>query len=249
MEGLRTAGDAINAVFGDSSRATSRKAVILVTDGQPTFMRRFNTAECRTNPFTGASLPAPGDAGSFPNGCKIGVPASGFAAIFRGAFSCTSNSCLERIPNSGTIVQLYEDTIRSTRDTIRGALFEANKIRNYGLAGGKDVVVFAISIGEDLGPGTPRPQASMDENAQCLLARIANDPASINICNSVYTTTADSDTHLDLKENWPCPSGPCIDATQRQGKVYAVSVNGSVVSGLDTALKDIAALLKLRLTI
>jgi hypothetical protein len=251
MEALRTAGDAINAVFSDSTRATSRKAIVLVTDGQPTYIRRFNDAQCKQNPFNGATLPSPGNGnsggGPFTNGCVQGVNSNTFTYLRRRPLTLGGVSI--DAPSAQNNAQLYKDTIRSTRDTIRGALFEANKIRNYGLSGGKDVIVFAIAIGNDLGPSTSDPQASMDENAKCLLARIANDSGTVSTCSSVYTTTADGDTHLDLKENWPCGTGPCVDSTQQQGKVYVVSVSGSVVTGLDSAFKEIAALLKLRLTI
>ncbi len=252
QEALRTAGGALNAVFSDPTRATSRKAIVLVTDGQPTYMRRFSDAQCKQNPYTGGALPPLGDGnsggGPFANGCVQGVPSSGFNFLRRRPFN--NLSTVINAPNASPLSPLiYQQTIRSTRDMIRGAMFEANKIRNYGYAGGKDVLVFAIAIGNDLGPGAPNPQSSMDENAKCLLARIANDPGTINNCNSVYTTTVDGDTHLDLTENWPCGTGPCIDATQQRGKVYVVSVSGSVVSGLDTAFNEIAALLKLRLTI
>jgi Flp pilus assembly protein TadG len=253
QEALRTAGDAINVAFSDPTRVATRKAIVLVTDGQPTYMKRFNDSECKKNPFTGATLPADGNGnlggGPFPNGCVHGVSnLTPFKYLRRRPL--TLGGVVIDAPSAQNSAQIYKDTIRSTRDTLRGALFEANKIRDYGLAGSHDVIIFAISIGDDLGPGTSDPQSSMDENAKCLLARIANDPGSISICNSVYTTTADGDTHLDLKENWPCATGPCINSTQQQGKVYTVTVSGgSVVSGLDSAFKEIAALLKLRLTI
>lgn len=251
-ESLLTAGNEINTVFSDPARATSRKAIMLVTDGQPTFLRRFNNTECKSDPFTGVTLPPDGNKGSFPNGCKQGVPSGGFNFMFRQPLSCGGVSCLTRIPKSGSDAVLYRNVIRSTRDTLRGAMFEANKIRNYGLSGGNDVIIFAIAIGEDLGPTTTNPQSSLDENAKCLLARIANDPDTINICNSVYTTTADNDTHSDLLENWPtCATGspPCIDNTQQAGQVFTVDLNGNVAAQLEAIFNEVAALLKLRLTI
>jgi hypothetical protein len=128
-------------------------------------------------------------------------------------------------------------------------MFEANTIRNYGFAGGKDVVVFVIAIGQDLGPGTSNPQSSLDENAKCMLARIANDPGTIGMCNSRYTTTADGDTHADLTQNWPCATGPCTDSSQQQGRVFTVDVSGNVTAQLNDVFNTVAALLKLRLTI
>jgi len=263
MEALRTAGDAINAAFSDPARETSRKAVLLVTDGQPTFMRRFSTTECRTDPVTGVTLPPPGDTGSFPNGCTQGVPKRHY--MFRTPLNNPNNfSCAHIIPknvpaycpppNTPPDNGLYLDVIRSTRDTTRGALFEANKVRNYAYDVGGDVVIYAIAIGEDLGPGTTSPQSSLDENAKCLLARIANDPSTIFNCDSVYTTSYDGDTHNDLKEGIPfgsctgTPSG-CIDASQQQGRVFTVDLDGDVQAQLTVIFGEIAALLKLRLTI
>jgi hypothetical protein len=126
-------------------------------------------------------------------------------------------------------------------------MFEANKIRNYGLNGGKDVVIFAIAIGKDT--YATDPQSSLDANAKCMLARITNDPNSISNCNNIFTTTVDGDTHADLIENWPCGSGPCIDSTQEKGKVFTVDVNGNVQTQLQAIFAEVAAILKLRLTI
>jgi hypothetical protein len=250
MESLRTAGVPINAVFVDATRQSSRKAILLVTDGQPTFMRRDNDAQCKQDPFTNNILPSPGNGntggGPFTNGCIQGVPTS-FTTMLRR--SLTSSGSYTTIPDSGSNAQLYKNVIRSTRDAVKGAMFEANKIRNYGYSGGKDVIIFVIAIGQDLGPGTGEPQSSLDENAKCLLARIANDPGTIGICDSVYTTSADGDTHIDLKQNWPCSTGPCIDSTQQQGRVFTVDVSGNVTAQLNEVFNTVAALLKLRLTI
>ena len=64
MEGLRTARPPLAQAFDDSTRATTRKAVLLVTDGQPTFMIRDNDVACKSNPYTNATLPSPGDGNS-----------------------------------------------------------------------------------------------------------------------------------------------------------------------------------------
>jgi hypothetical protein len=126
-------------------------------------------------------------------------------------------------------------------------MFEANKIRNYPSGSANDVVIFAIAIGQ---PDSSNPQSSLDANAKCLLARIANDPNSISNCSNIFTTTVDGDTHADLVENWPpCGITPCIDQTQEKGKVFTVDVNGDVQAQLKTIFAEVALLLKLRLTI
>ena len=50
MEALRTARVPIAAAFNDPTRATTRKVVLLITDGKPTVMRRDTDAQCRRNP-------------------------------------------------------------------------------------------------------------------------------------------------------------------------------------------------------
>jgi len=260
MEALLTAGNEINAAFTTPGREQSRKAVLLVTDGQPTYMRRFTEEECRQNPRDNTNLPFPGPAGAFPSGCLQGVPgwtssppANPWMRRKRLDLTCT-----ERIPSSSTCsaggtsdAALYRSVIAAARSMQNGAMFEANKIRNYGLpGGGKDVVIFAIAIGKDT--STTDPQGSLDANAMCLLARIANDPTTIDICKSPVpiTTTVDGDTHADLIENWPlCGTTPCIDNTQEKGKVFTVNVNGDVQAQLKAIFAEVAAILKLRLTI
>jgi hypothetical protein len=99
----------------------------------------------------------------------------------------------------------------------------------------------------------------LDENARCLLSRIANATDILNAatgvvesmtenCNSTFPTN-DNDTHGDLVEGWPCGSGPCIDPTQQKGKVYTIDVTGDVSTQLDTVFNEIAAILKLRLVL
>ena len=251
MESLRTAGNEINTAFSTPGREQSRKAILLVTDGQPTYMKRSNTAECTQNPRDNTNLPPPGDAGAFPSGCLHGVPSwtdtSPKPWMWRRPNSITPPL---RIPASpGTDPQLYRAVIAATRSTQNGAMYEANKIRNYG---GQNVVIFAIAIGTDLGPNAAKPQESLDANAKCLLARIANDPTTIDICKSPVpiTTTVDDDTHADLVEGWPpCGITPCIDQSQEQGKVFTVDVNGDVQAQLKLIFAEVAAILKLRLTI
>jgi hypothetical protein len=267
MEALRTARPPLAAAFNDANRATTRKAVLLVTDGQPTFMMRNTDFECKHDPRTNALLPAPGDGntngGPFTNGCKHGVNVN---TMLRQPL--TNNSPSSGFTSIGASTQ-YLNTIRCTRALINcngmtgggGAMFEGNRIRNCGFgnsacgAGGNhDIVIFVIAIGrKDLA----NPQQSMDENAKCLLGRIANATDIMNAatgtmetmaanCNAKFTTN-DNDTHADLVEGWPCGTGPCIDSTQEKGRVYMIDSNGNVQTQLQTVFDEIAKLLKLRL--
>ncbi|HEY7322225.1 MAG TPA: vWA domain-containing protein [Candidatus Binatia bacterium] len=264
MEALRTAKPPLAQAFADPTRSTTRKAVLLVTDGQPTFMMRDNDASCKTDPKTNATLPSPGNGntggGPFTNGCKHGV-GTGSGAMLRESLTGSSFTSI------GNNTQ-YLNTIRCTRSLINcqgtnGAMYEANLLRNCGytngtcVSGGEhDLLVFVIAIGKkDLA----NPQQSLDENAKCLLSRIANASDILNAatsvvetmtanCNSTFTTN-DNDTHGDLVEGWPCGSGPCIDPTQQKGKVYTIDVTGDVNAQLDTVFNEIAAILKLRLVL
>ena len=253
MEALRTAKGPIEAALSDLSRKTTRKAVLLVTDGQPTNMRRDNDDQCKRNPRNGNLLPSPGDGnaggGPFTNGCKQGVGA-GFDYMLRQPLNQGGSAGSLQIGDAVPGKALYQDVIRCTRSmancVTNGALFEANEIRRLDADGDGvgDVVIFAIAIGK---PEPDSPQSSLDANAKCLLARIANDPSTISECNNVFKTK-DEDTHLDLKENWPCAGGPCIDETQQRGRVFTVDLT-DVEEQLKAIFEQIAALLKLRLTI
>jgi hypothetical protein len=140
-------------------------------------------------------------------------------------------------------------------------MYEANVTRNCGFGnsacgagGAHDIVIYSIVIGISL-PNDP--QNSVDANAKCLLARVANATDILNaatgvvetltdVCNAKFTTI-DGDTHADLVESWPCAAGPCIDSTQEKGKVYIVDMNGNVSAQLSLIFQEIASLLKLRL--
>jgi hypothetical protein len=263
-EALLTGTAPMAAAFGDLARATSRKAVLLVTDGQPTFMRRNSISECNTNPLTGAALPTtPGPVvpWAINSGCTFGVPSwtsdnvYGTTAqrpgIFRNAFTAPSDAtCSSKVPRflpgtapcnqNYTSATLYRDTIAAARIAARN---QANTLRTLG---GNNVVIFVIAIGlADLSS----PQGSLDANAKCLLARIANDPVAISNCSSVFTTQVDGDPHSDLIQNWPCGAGPCIDNAQQRGQVFTIDQNGNVQAQLQDVFNTVAALLKLRLTI
>jgi hypothetical protein len=121
---------------------------------------------------------------------------------------------------------------------------EAHQIRELG---GGSVVIFAIAIGE---PTNPDATAKLDANARCLLAQIANDEALIESpsgsrgsgsCASVYETP-DGDQHDDL-------TPAAFDPSQQEGKVFEVDLDGDVEAQLQLIFNQIAALLKLRLTI
>jgi hypothetical protein len=291
MEAVRTARAPLAQAFDDPNRATTRKAVLLVTDGQPTFLRRNNDVDCKRNPKDNATLPDPNGntnagGGPFTNGCSQGVPiyksSSAYPWMYRIKLTSSSSSCYIPIPSTWTSTncmsswptvtnnpQLYKDIIRCTRSLINcagtnGAMYEANLVRNCGYGnsscgggGAHDVIFFAIAIGKkDL----TDPQSSLDENAKCMLARMANATDVLHtatgvvetmadVCNAVFTTTVDGDTHADLKEGWPCGTGPCINSAQQKGKVYIIDLNGDVTAQLQIAFQEIAALLKLRLVL
>jgi hypothetical protein len=290
MEALRVARPPLATAFDDPTRATTRKAVLLVTDGQPTFMRRNSDSECRRNPLNGNLLPDPngntaaGAGGpTFSNGCKQGVPSytssSANPWMYRARLS--SATCYVMIPGTWTSTncpgsqtpnndaQLYKDVIRCTRSmtgcVTNGAMFEANEIRNCGFnnascggGGAHDIVFFAIAIGK---VDNDQPQSSMDKNAKCLLARMANAEQIVTTATGVIETltsvctgqiiTLDGDTHADLNQGWPaaCGTPPCIDSTQEKGRVYIIDTNGNVQTQLQSVFDEIAKLLKLRLVI
>jgi hypothetical protein len=256
MEAIRTARGALAPVFDDQNRGPiTRKAVLLVTDGQPTFMRADNTAECQNDPETGTQFNSNG-----PNGCKLGVPTSG-NGILRYPLTSSSGTSF-----SGTT--LYKNVIACTRSMTGyclpgsdGAMHEANLTRNCGYNnsscssnGAHEVLFFAIAIGKkDLA----NPQQSLDENAKCLLARMANATDILNaatgvletmgdMCNGVFQSS-DGDSHADLKAG--CSGACTIDTTQQKGKVYIVDVSGNVAAQLQIVFQEIAALLKLRLVL
>jgi Flp pilus assembly protein TadG len=274
MEAVRTARPPMAQAFDDPSRATTRKAVLLVTDGQPTFMLRDSDSQCKHDPYTpNSSKTLTGmPAGTYASGCKHGVGNASNSpgpSLFQ-PLSSGGTSGLSTLTASG--VNLYNDIIRCTRSMINcvtnGAMYEANLLRNCGYtnsgctAGGEhDVLVFAIAIGKKIPSGDP--QSSMDENAKCLLARMANANDILNAatgvvetmaanCNAKFTSS-DGDPHNDLVEGWPvCGAGsaaPCIDPTQQKGKVYIIDVTGNVTAQLNLVFQEIAAILKLRLVL
>ncbi|HEY7165332.1 MAG TPA: VWA domain-containing protein [Candidatus Binatia bacterium] len=159
MEALQTARRELAPAFDDPTRATTRKAVLLVTDGQPTFLRRNNDPDCKRSPKDNSSLPSNGNSnaggGPFTTGCVQGVPSYTSSSpnpwMYREKLS--SSSCYVAIPGSWSSTNcpgsqsatnnaaLYRDVIRCTRAFAAGeggscqtggALHEANIIRNCG---------------------------------------------------------------------------------------------------------------------
>jgi hypothetical protein len=263
MEALRTARGPMGAVFNDPNRALSRKAVLLVTDGKPTVMRIDNDSKCKQDPKTNASLPSPGATGSFPSGCLQSATSGSGTNVQRRNLD---GSGTQTIPGSGSNSTLFKNVISCNRSLsscvgTNGAMYEANLLRNCGTGnsscsagGAHDVLVFAIGIGAL----SSTPNASFDTNAKCLLARIANANDILNtgtntlenmsgVCTIPPLQTSDGDQYPELRDG--CSGACTTDTTQEKGKVYIVDTNGNVPAQLQQVFNEIAALLKLRLTL
>jgi von Willebrand factor type A domain/Putative Flp pilus-assembly TadE/G-like len=263
QEALRTARGPMGAVFNDPNRALSRKAVLLVTDGKPTVMRidDNNNTKCHQDPFNNSSVSGWGS-GTFTTGCLLGATSTSGSSAFRLTLSGGSQTNV----NSSALFQHVESCTRSLSSCggTNGAMYEANLLRNCGTSnsscsagGAHDVLVFAIGIGAI----SSTPNASFDKHAKCLLARVANANDILNtgtntletmgsVCTNPQTppNTSDNDTYAELRDG--CGSGPCvIDTNQEKGKVYIVDTNGNVPAQLQQVFNEIAALLKLRLTL
>jgi hypothetical protein len=265
MEALRTARTTITPAFDDITRQQTRKVVLLVTDGKPTAMRRNTDDECRRDPKTNATVTEWDSAppGSFPNGCiqiatqNDGSPTSRLPLNLSGGLVNASGNAL------------FLNTISCMRalagcNGSYGAMKEADELRNCGFnnsncstGGNHDVLVFAIGIGTT----TTTANTSFDKHARCLLARIANATDILNTGNNTVQTLdavctppppsyADNDTYLELRSDWPlCPITPCINNTQKKGKVYVVDQTGNIEAQLKQVFDEISAILKLRLTV
>jgi hypothetical protein len=237
--------------------------VLLVTDGKPTIMRRDNDAHCKQDPKGNAVAAWSG--GSFPNGCLQYTADDRGRTVTRMTLSL--GSTVNASDASGVLFRNTISCFRSLHDCdagTNGAMYEADLIRNCGYnnsgcssGGDHDVLVFAIGIGQVV-PSDP--SGSFDRNARCLLARIANatdiantGPGTIDSINTVCANPPDrlidGDTYLDLQNSWPCGAGPCINSTQEKGKVYIVDPRGNVEAQMQQVFNEIAAILKLRLTI
>jgi hypothetical protein len=263
QEALRTARTTIAPVFSNATRSATRKAVLLVTDGKPTVMRIDDNTKCHQDP-KGNALPAPHNTnGSFPSGCLQSAASASGLSMGRLNLNGTSNP---GTINGSTLFQRVVSCTRSLSSCAgtNGAMYEADFMRNCGsgnascgTGGEHDVIVFAIGIGAI----SSTPNASFDRQARCLLARVANatdivntGPGTIDNINTVCASPflpllSDGDTYAELQDSWPCGTGPCINSSQEKGKVFVVDMNGNVPAQLQQVFNEIAAILKLRLTL
>jgi hypothetical protein len=216
--------------------------------------------------MTGAVVAA-WNTGSFPNGC---IMEANDAPGGRSGRSTLSNPSSQTYANGSTFFLNTITCIRSLNDCTgtnrtNGVLYEADLIRNCGpsnascAAGGEhDVLFFAIGIGQDTAGLNPNQR--FDKYAKCMLLRAANGTELLNtgnntlesintICTPPPPTYSDNDTYAELRNFWPCGAGPCINSTQEKGKVYFVDQTGNVQAQMQQVFKDIAATLKLRLTL
>jgi hypothetical protein len=262
QEALRTARAPMAAVFNDPNRALTRKAVLLVTDGKPTVMRIDNDAKCHQDPLNNNSVSG-WSGGTFTSGCLQSATATNGSSAGRMTLA-SSNNPSSPVSSSS----LFQHVIACTRSLsscagTNGAMYEANLLRNCGTGnssctagGAHDVLVFAIGIGGF----SSTPNQSFDKHAKCLLARIANANDILNtgtnavenmsaVCTSPQTPPllSDNDPYQDLRDG--CSGACTIDTTQEKGKVYIVDTSANVPAQLEQVFKDIAALLKLRLTL
>jgi Flp pilus assembly protein TadG len=266
MEALRTARVPIQAAFNDPTRVATRKVVLLVTDGKPTAMRRDTNDQCKQNPKTGAVVPQWNN-GSFPNGCLMEANDASGGRSGRSTLSLGSMT----YAHNTTTPSIFQETIscfRSLHDCdagTNGVMYEADLIRNCGAgnasctAGGEhDVLFFAIGIGQDTAGLNPNQR--FDKYAKCMLLRAANGTDLLNtgnntvdsintICTPPPPTYGDGDTYAELRNHWPSCTGPCINSTQEKGKVYFVDQTGNVQAQMQQVFNEIAAILKLRLTL
>ena len=249
MEALRTAKTQMANAIADPSRSVARKVVLLVTDGQPTALRRDSIAACQSDPLTGAPLggaPWTNAAGCYfvkRGTSKTQAESDGLDRVTLA--NATSGSFTQSTPPTAT---LYKHQMAANRNAARD---EANAIRNLG---GGNVLIFAIAIGE---PTNADATARLDANSRCLLAQIANDKKTIEdpstnaasgSCAAVYAVN-DGDTHDDLKISTPAGTPAAFNPGQQAGKVYTVDLKGDVQAQLQVIFNEIAALLKLRLVL
>jgi Flp pilus assembly protein TadG len=234
MEALSVANVQITAAINDPTRAATRKAVLLITDGRPTSSRRFSSAQCNQDPISGASIGISSPA----NGCIHSVFTNGQNNIYWNPINAASFTGTNTVGSGASGATLYKHFVQNDRQK---AVDEANLIKNLA---NKSVLIYVIAIGKV----DPVWGNSLDDNAKCLLGRIANDPNTVGVsCPNVFTT-GDSDTYPDLL---PCKADPnsCIDNTQQKGRMFTIDLTGNVQQQLNAVFDEIALLLKLRLTI
>jgi hypothetical protein len=245
MEALRAANPPMTAAFDDTSRL-SRKAVLLVTDGQPTAIRLGTADACERDPG-----PYPGT-GNFLPGVKQGTWPDPAGCYFR--YTSLGSGLRRFRPNNTEVGSSvgggpeYRNLLAATRNAARD---HANALRALGSG---NLIIFVIAIGE---PDTGQPTWSLDANARCLLGLIANDRDIIEDLSSNQNTgscaaihpTSDGDTHDDLKNTTPGGTLRAFNSNQQQGNLYTVNFNQAVTPQLQKIFAEIAALLKLRLTV
>jgi hypothetical protein len=236
MEALQVANAQITTAIADPTRVATRKAILLITDGRPTSSRRTSTTLCNQDPITNASL----GIASPPSSCVHSAFVSGsYNNMYWNAVPSSTFLTSQTIPGT----QLYRDNVQYARQT---AVAEANTIRNLG---NKSVLVYVIAIGRvETSGSSAGTGSSLDDNAKCLLGRIANDLNTVNASCPNVANTGDGDTYQDLL---PCKVSPtsCTDSTQQKGKMFTIDLNGNVQQQLDAVFNEVAMLLKLRLTI
>ena len=233
MEGLMVANVQITNAINDPTRAVTRKAIILITDGRPTSSRRFNDSQCHNDPIDNTTI-NPAIPGTFPNGCIHSVFTNGQNQMYWNPINASSFTGNNQVSGA----TLYKHFVQYARQT---AVSQADTIKNLA---NSSVVIYVIAIGKV----DPVWGNSLDDNAKCLLGRIANDPTTVSAsCPNVFTT-ADGDTYPDLL---PCKANPmsCINDNQQKGQMFTIDMNGNVKTQLDAVFSQVALLLKLRLTI
>jgi Flp pilus assembly protein TadG len=263
MEGLRTAIPQITAAFADTSRA-SRKAVLLITDGQPTAIRLSSIEACQEDPgnyplTTGNTLANSSGNPLAPwtdnNGCWFKFSAPGLRRQQLNSAASSPNSTITTTtPALAPAQLLYQHMMSATRNAPRDEAYQLRAL------GGGNVIVFVIGIGI---PNAPPPDYRLDANAKCLLGLIANDPDVINdpstnpdiggcatgAVHQTSTSSNDVDPHADLRQTTPGGTQFRVEPGQMNGKLFTVDLNGDVTAQLQDIFGQIAAILKLRLTI
>jgi Flp pilus assembly protein TadG len=236
MEALQVANTQITTAINDSTRSSTRKAVLLITDGRPTSARRSGTTECNRDPLppnTTLGIPV----ASVPSNCIHSVFVNGYTQMYWNPINPSTTTGFVGT-NQIAGAAFYKDFVQYDRQT---AVTEANNIRNLA---SKSVLIYVIAIGKvDSVVGN-----SLDDNAKCLLGRIANDSTTVSASCPNVSTTGDGDTYPDLQA---CKSSPssCIDNTQQKGRMFTIDMNGNVQQQLNDVFGQVAVLLKLRLTI
>jgi len=260
MEGLRTAIPPMTAAFADTSRA-SRKAVLLVTDGQPTALRLSSIAACQVDPVKYPLTIGSGinnlvaAAWTINAGCWFQYSAPGLRRNQLNSTPSPNSTITTTTPALSPAQLLYQHMMSATRNSARDEAYQLRAL------GGGNLIVFVIGIGPSNASVTP--DARLDANARCLLGSIANDPDVITDpstnnftggCAGVYQTGSagnDLDPHADLRQATAGGTPFGVISGQLNGNLYTVDFTdpAGVTPQLQNIFGQIAAILKLRLTI